>query len=411
MHRIDTPNAADTLPAILGAGTKPNSYWQSGNPLTGTAATQGDQDFFNGLQEEVANVIEAAGMVLTKGNFTQLLAAIRFHIASAEIGGWVNKDQNSALDIWRRGINGSVSAGTTSYTADGWLVGATGAAAAWAQAASIGKSSFSLKLTGIAGLTGVLVKKRIESFIAAPLAGQNVTVQARIKNNSGAALVPTLTVKHLNASDNGVVSPWAGASTIDVNAQALQAIANGATGIVAYTFAAPAGAANGMEITFDFGAALNNANTVQISEVDLRATPGVAVGLNNSPPPADFRPVYIEAMLAQRYLPGVQALGQTNAWMPFGGGWDSATAGTLGFAFQTTPRLVPTGLSISNVTHFGVQKAGTPGTVTGLTYNSNTCLAMGVINFTGASGGTAGQYSTLLALNSAASIFFTGAEL
>jgi hypothetical protein len=87
MHRIDTANAADTLPAILGAGVKPNSFWRSGDPTTGTAATQGDQDWFNAVQEEIMSVLADGDIEAVKGQVTNVRDAIRAIIAArAAIG-------------------------------------------------------------------------------------------------------------------------------------------------------------------------------------------------------------------------------------------------------------------------------------------------------------------------------------
>jgi hypothetical protein len=74
MHRIDHPTAAGVLPAPEAAGTP--GFFTDGNPATGTAATVVDRDWMNSVQEEIANVIDAAGIPLLKTDRTQLLAAV-----------------------------------------------------------------------------------------------------------------------------------------------------------------------------------------------------------------------------------------------------------------------------------------------------------------------------------------------
>lgn len=70
MHRIDTPTAqADKF------GPGKNGF-TGGNPQTGRLPTALDQDFFDALQEEIARVIEAAGMALRKDEHSQLLDAL-----------------------------------------------------------------------------------------------------------------------------------------------------------------------------------------------------------------------------------------------------------------------------------------------------------------------------------------------
>lgn len=64
MHRIDTSTAA------------PGGFFTEGDPTAPTAATRVSADFLNAAQQEICNVIEAAGLVLNKADNTQLLQAI-----------------------------------------------------------------------------------------------------------------------------------------------------------------------------------------------------------------------------------------------------------------------------------------------------------------------------------------------
>lgn len=76
MHRIDDPTAAPTLPVPVAPGTP--GYFTEGSPGSGGfAATIVRADFMNAVQEEIAYVIEHAGLTLTKTNRTQLDQAIR----------------------------------------------------------------------------------------------------------------------------------------------------------------------------------------------------------------------------------------------------------------------------------------------------------------------------------------------
>ncbi len=71
MHRIDTPTAQVDK---FGAG---KNGFTRGNPQTGVPATALDDDYFDAVQEELAGIVEAAGIVLDKTNRAQLLAAIQ----------------------------------------------------------------------------------------------------------------------------------------------------------------------------------------------------------------------------------------------------------------------------------------------------------------------------------------------
>lgn len=65
MHRIDAPSATV------------DELFTEGSPAGGIPATSVTADWLNDLQEEVCNVVEAAGINLQKGNRTQLLTALQ----------------------------------------------------------------------------------------------------------------------------------------------------------------------------------------------------------------------------------------------------------------------------------------------------------------------------------------------
>lgn len=71
MHRIDTPTAQKDK---FGAG---KNGFTAGSPQTGTPATDLDNDYFDMLQEELAGVVEAAGVNLDKSKHNQLLTALK----------------------------------------------------------------------------------------------------------------------------------------------------------------------------------------------------------------------------------------------------------------------------------------------------------------------------------------------
>lgn len=63
MHRVDSPGSV-------------NGLFQNGNPVVGQQATQLLADWFNDVQENLAKVIEDAGLELEKGNWELLREAI-----------------------------------------------------------------------------------------------------------------------------------------------------------------------------------------------------------------------------------------------------------------------------------------------------------------------------------------------
>lgn len=71
MHRIDTPSAQIDK---FGAG---KNGFTRGNPQTGVPATALDDDYFDAIQEEMAGIVEAAGITLDKTNRDQVLVALK----------------------------------------------------------------------------------------------------------------------------------------------------------------------------------------------------------------------------------------------------------------------------------------------------------------------------------------------
>jgi hypothetical protein len=71
MHRIDTPNRAINL---WGAG---KDGWRDGSMVGSILPTEFNANFLNSLQEELANVIEGAGLTLSSAFNTQLYESIQ----------------------------------------------------------------------------------------------------------------------------------------------------------------------------------------------------------------------------------------------------------------------------------------------------------------------------------------------
>lgn len=74
MYRIDDPSAAVALPEPEAAGRE--GYFTEGVPGV-TEATLVRASFLNMLQEELRNIVLAAGIVPAKADYTQLLKALR----------------------------------------------------------------------------------------------------------------------------------------------------------------------------------------------------------------------------------------------------------------------------------------------------------------------------------------------
>jgi hypothetical protein len=290
-------------------------------------------------------------------------------------GGMVNKFRNGTMDVWQRGTSPALTAGTSGsqYTADGWQVNWTASSSAApgiTQAGGRLLTKNSLEVTGATNITDVQVQQRIESLIAAAFCSQTVTVQAQVYNNTGGSITPALTVKHAGSQDS-----W-GSPVTDLNAVSQQACANGAWTQVAYTFSASAASYNGLEIIFDFGNNFSSSSKdIQITECDVRVTPGAATGLNSTPPPPELRPITTELPANQRYFSSSFGNGVTPA-NDVGGYWDGALfwyaanqVGTQNIGFPAPMRAAP-GVTLYSSTN------GTPTNAQWQYYNGSAWSSM-----------------------------------
>jgi hypothetical protein len=221
-------------------------------------------------------------------------------------GGDLNKFRNPAMDIFQRGTSATTISTSGSYFADGWRVLFTGSATVTAQqtGTNINGTNWGLSVTGATSNTDIKVGQRIESYVAAPLQGQTVTVQFAYRQNTGSTQTPKVSSCYASASDNFATC------TADLAATSLTACATATWCTESYTFTASANAYFGYEVDFDCNAAFTASTSCLITAADIRVTPGVATGINANPPPPELRPIGIEMALNQRYFwqnaPGVQ---------------------------------------------------------------------------------------------------------
>ncbi|KWT89365.1 MULTISPECIES: hypothetical protein [unclassified Variovorax] len=74
MFGIDDPTAVAVMPTPEAAGTV--GFWTEGNPGLGQAATLMRASFFNGLQQELLNILSAGGVTPSKTTYNQLTTAL-----------------------------------------------------------------------------------------------------------------------------------------------------------------------------------------------------------------------------------------------------------------------------------------------------------------------------------------------
>jgi hypothetical protein len=264
------------------------------------------------------------------------------------LSGFINKLRNSSLTSWFHSAAALTITTSGGWGAEGIYIVPTGANIA-SQQVTNGLSNpmtfWAQKITGNTSNTDITVRFVIESFDAAPLAGQQVTCQFPVLNNTGGSITPTITVKRANAQD-------ATYTNTDVSAASLQTVANGATGTLAYSWAANASSFNGLSVDIDFGNNFSaNTKSIQIGGgFDCRATPGVSTGMVSSPPTPEIRPAADDIVWNERFyeasydngtVPGTAtAAGLALAGVGYSTGLAVADGGVI--RFRTIKRVAPT---------------------------------------------------------------------
>ncbi len=304
-----------------------------------------------------------------------------------------NRIINGAMLVAQRGTSATVTAGTGVPTAsagypcvDRWFVYSTGANVTAAQVGS-GLATKRLQITGAASVTAVGVGQRIEQANSADLAGQTVTLSVDIANTLLTEV--TWTLSYANSADafGTIGTPTktqiaTGTFTVDANPTRYSA-----------QIAIPAAATTGIEILFTVGAQVSG--TWQIGNVQLeRGTSGVF----------DPRPYGQELALCQRYLPAFKST-STSDYFGIGVAM-SMTAARIQLQYRTTPRAVPTGVTVSNATHFKV--GGIACTAVSLNNGGLHVARLAMDVAAGLTGGAAYEGS---ASSASGSLLFTGCEV
>ena len=300
--------SANTVNAGPASGAAANPTYRAlvGADLpTPSASTLGGIQSVTCATSNWINLISTSGVpTCTQPSYSDLAGSLPSMQLKGAPSGFVNKLRGTTLSQWYGGT--SITVGTSpTWTAEGIVcleTGATVTASRVSNSLTNPTSFFALKLLGASSNTDVTCRFVISSYDAAVLAGQTITFQIPILNDTGGSLTPTITTKYPTTQDGSVTGGgnWA-ASTTDLTTKNLQSCANGATCTEAYTFTVNAGANNGYEIVIDFGA-LGTSAFVEIGGgFDLRLTPGVSTGANASPPAPEIYTTDRDAVWSQQF--------------------------------------------------------------------------------------------------------------
>ena len=298
---------------------------------------------------------------------------------SASTFGWKNRFINGAMQVAQRGTSGTSGAAVPTTTAvypsvDRWYAYATGATVTVAQVAGTGAIKNNLQVSGAASVTAVGVGQRIEQLNCYDLAGSTCTLSVNMSNS----LLTTVT---WTASYATTANTWSAKTTISSGTFTVTGtLANYSAQIVV-----PAAATTGIEILFTVGA--QTSGTWVIGNAQFEPSTTVATSF-------DYRPYTTELQLCQRYYYRVQST--ANSQIITSSYNDTTTVARGVFTFPVTMRSVPAALDQSSTAaNYAVSTTAgftncslIPGLASASQYVSS-------INFTVASGLTAGQGSQL----------------
>ncbi len=132
-------------------GSTVDGHFTNGNPATGTPATVVDAPWLNMVQDELENVLVAAGIAPNQANSGQLLASIQALLGL--VPGNRNALINSDFIVSQRGaisnVGNTYGTGPGRYTVDRWFQGAD--VGAGTGAASTQRGTFSVGQTAVPG--------------------------------------------------------------------------------------------------------------------------------------------------------------------------------------------------------------------------------------------------------------------
>lgn len=250
----------------------------------------------------------------------------------------------------------------------------------------------------------------VESGNIRALRSAAVNLSARVKP-SFAGNVRYAIIEHTGTADlvtSDVVNNWASATFTPGNffIAGLTILKTGVIAPGAATYGSLSdwvalGAGTNNVIVFVWSeAAVAQNGTLELNRVQLE--PGIVAT------PFEHRPYGMELALCRRYLPAHNSNG-TTAFIAGGGFVSSATIATFVIPHDVPPRVPPTGISVSNASHFTINAAVGGGVAATVVFQDASLSATRIVATQ--SGMTAGQVCQLYFNNAAGQLLLTGCEL
>ncbi len=370
--------------------TTPNFYTSTG---TGAAAQAPTLTSSTGS----GSVVLATAPTISNLNATGTLTGSGFSNAFGNPSD--NAIINGSMAVAQVATSGTLTAGgsttATTYTVDMHHAWSTGANVAWAQVTGSQGFNKAIQYTGAASVTGIGHGYRIESVNGARFAGNTITNTVWMSNSLLTSV--TWTAYYVNSAD-AFGTNGSGAKTQIATGTITLTAADTTLRPYSVSFSAGTNTVNGMTIEYTVGA--QTSGTWVITGEDL-----VNGSLTRPYPNQTYDKTLAQC---QRYLPALSGLGPVAE-----GGFYSTSQAQVAYKFKVTPRIPPTGVSLSSAAHFALDNAGgvITSTVTAVAFSSAS-LDQANINITGtATPYTAQQPATLKATSTSAQILFTGARL
>lgn len=376
-------------------------------PAGNIAATTG-QGALNELDAEKAAL---------NGNAAQNFAANALTCSSVnggQLAGFRNAIINGGMQVAQRGTTAAITNASVNYLAiDRYAFYNSNVISSWTVSQVAGSNGFKnfMKLQRTAASTVVnttYMDYALESSDSIPMQGKIVTLSFYAK--AGANFSPTNgTIAAVLYSGTGIDQStlnmyqgiWTGQSVVASGA------ANLTTTLTRYSFTTNVLASNVTQL----GIQIYMTPVGTAGADDSCYITGLQLEVGSVATPFEHRPYGLELQLCQRYLPSFTFPGLATPVAP--GQATGATTGQHILNFPVTVRTPPTGIILSNVTHYGITHVAGYGaliTCTALSLGNVTDKAA-TLSSTVVSGLTAGNYSGLFSNNAAATIYFTGCEL
>jgi len=394
--------------------------------IGGAVLSGGDYDDSNGMSIKL-NQAMAAGTQYRVIAWTPNQTVIN---ATGQLAGFRNRIINGAMDIAQRGTSGTITTASNYQSVDRWATrGMTGSGHTFAQIADA-PAGFVNSAKVTIGTGGTPAAGDL-NYIYQAIEGYNVMDLA-----FGTSSAQTI-----------AISFWVKASISGTYAFNIINMGNNRSYVTSYTITNPnvwqyqsiivpgditgtwlTNNSTGLYVLWDLGSGSTyNTSTLnswqtgwyqnQSASVRPISTSGATfqitgVQLEKGSVATQFerRTYGLELALCQRYLPAFIA-GQASNSAVGSGQCFSATSGLAMFEFPVTPRIPPTSIAVSSVSHYQVlNSTGAGTTVTGLTFNSASSVGC-FMNFSVGSGLAAGNATFMLSSNASAYILFNGSEL